>query len=63
MHSTGKKQLSDFKLFKFESGPHKILQQILRILPLNLFKKHDLMALHKGADAPVFSDLNQMLLI
>ena len=33
---------------KFESGLHKSLQQILRILPLNLFEKRDLMALLRG---------------
>ena len=33
---------------KFGSGLHKSLQQILRILPLNLFEKRDLMALLRG---------------
>ena len=33
---------------KFESGLHNNLQQILRILPLNLFEKRDLMALFGG---------------
>jgi len=33
---------------KFQSGLHKSMQQILRILQLNLFEKRDLMALLRG---------------
>ena len=49
---------------KFESGPHKSLQQILRILPLNLFEKRNLMALLRGdPDDPVPPNPHQMLLV
>ena len=33
---------------KFQSKLHQTMQQILRILQLNLFEKRDLMALLKG---------------
>ena len=46
---------------KFESGLHKSLQQILRILPLNLFEKRDLMALLRGdPDDPVPPNSHQL---
>ena len=49
---------------KFESGLHKSLKQILRILPLNLFKKRDLMALLRGdPDDPTPPNSHQMLLV
>ena len=48
---------------KFESGLHKSLEQILRILPLNLFEKRDLMALLRGGDPddPVPPNSHRML--
>ena len=49
---------------KFESGLRKSLQQILRILPLNLFEKRDLMALLRGdPDDPVPPNSHRMLLV
>ena len=49
---------------KFESGLHKSLKQILRILPLNLFEKRDLMALLRGdPDDPTPPNSHQMLLV
>ena len=49
---------------KFESGIYKSLQQILRILPLNLFEKRDLMTLLRGdPDDPVPPKSHQMLLV
>ena len=49
---------------KFESGLHKSLQQILRILSLNLFENRDLMALLRGdPDDPVPPNSHQMLLV
>lgn len=49
---------------KFQSGLHKSMQQILRILQLNLFEKRDLMALLRGdpgkASPP---DIHQMALL
>ena len=49
---------------KFESGLHKSLQQILRILPLNLFEKRDLMALLRGdPDDPAPPNSHRMLLV
>ena len=51
---------------KFESGLHKSSQQILRILPLNLFEneKRDLMALLRGdPDDPAPPNSHRMLLV
>ena len=52
---------------KFESGLHKSLQQILRILLLNLFEneKRDLVALLRGGDPddPVPPNSHRMLLV
>ena len=42
---------------KFESDLHKSLQQILRILPLNLFEKRDLIALLRGGRRSSSSEL------
>ncbi len=49
---------------KFQSGLTKSMQQLLRLLQLNLFDKRDLMALLRG-DPPDdgFPDVNQMKLI
>ena len=49
---------------KFQSGLDKSMQQILRLLQLNLFEKRDLMALLRG-DPPctVQVDSNQMELL
>lgn len=49
---------------KFQSGLHKSMQQILRLLQLNLFEKRDLMALLRG-DPCIASppDINQMTLL
>ena len=49
---------------KFQSGLHKSMQQILRLLQLNLFEKRDLMGLLRGE--PVHDrlpDINQMVLL
>ena len=49
---------------KFQSGLHKSLQQILRLLQLNLFEKRDLLALLRGD--PVRDnepDINQMVML
>jgi putative transposase len=49
---------------KFQSGLHKSLQQILRILHLNLFEKRDLMALLWNAPGEQLSPhTNQMALL
>ncbi len=49
---------------KFQSGLTKSLQQLLRILQLNLFEKRDLMALLRG-DLPRNDriNLNQLVLM
>ena len=49
---------------KFQSGLTKSMQQLLRLLQLNLFDKRDLMALLRG-DPPDgrLPDVNQMKLI
>jgi hypothetical protein len=49
---------------KFQSKLKKSMQQILRLLQLNLFEKRDLMALFRG-DPPVMPRLNiqQMALL
>jgi len=49
---------------KFQSNLKKSMQQILRLLHLNLFEKRDLMALLRG-DPPIDSktDINQMALL
>jgi putative transposase len=51
-------------LIKFQSGLKKSMQEILRLLQLNLFEKRDLMALLRG-DSPCHlkSDINQMVLL
>ena len=49
---------------KFQSGLHKSLQQILRLLQLNLFEKRDLLALLRGD--PIRDnepDINQMVML
>ena len=49
---------------KFQSGLHKSMQQILRILQMNLFEKRDLMALLRGdpsKESP--PDIHQMVLL
>ena len=49
---------------KFQSGLHKSMQQILRILQMNLFEKRDLMALLRGdpsKESP--PDIHQMTLL
>jgi len=49
---------------KFQSKLRKSMQQILRLLQLNLFEKRDLMALLRG-DPPIVNNtnINQMGLI
>ena len=49
---------------KFQSKLKKSMQQILRLLQLNLFEKRDMMALLRG-DPPRNSqlDINQMVLL
>ena len=49
---------------KFQSGLTRTMQQLLRLLQLNLFDKRDLMSLLRG-DPPEdrFPDANQMILI
>ncbi len=47
---------------KFQSGLTKSLQQLLRILQLNLFEKRDLMALLKG-DPPRDDRINPNQLV
>ena len=51
-------------LLKFQSKLTKSMQQILRLLQLNLFEKRDLMALLRG-DPPEENlyDINQMALL
>jgi len=49
---------------KFQSKLHKSMQQILRLLQLNLFEKRDLMALLRGDPVPGRSHyVNQMVLL
>ena len=49
---------------KFRSKLHRSLQQILRLLQLNLFEKRGLMALLRGDPVPGRSnDINQMVLL
>jgi putative transposase len=48
---------------KFQSKLNKSMQQILRLLQLNLFEKRDLMALLRGVPIlPLKPDINQMVL-
>ena len=49
---------------KFQSKLKKSMQQILRLLQLNLFEKRDMMALLRG-DPPreYLPDINQMVLL
>ena len=57
-------RLSGLSFLRLESDLHKSLQQILKILPLNLFEKRDLMALLRGdPDDPVPPNSHQMLLV
>lgn len=49
---------------KFQSKLNKSMQQLLRLLQLNLFEKRDLMALLRGDPPPNnLTDINQMLLL
>ncbi|PCJ90143.1 MAG: IS4 family transposase [Porticoccaceae bacterium] len=49
---------------KFSSRLHKSMQQILRLLQLNLFEKRDMMALLRGDPVPNrLPDVNQMVLL
>ena len=49
---------------KFQSGLHKSMQQILRVLQLNLFEKRDLMALLRGdSDKAKPPNIHQMDLL
>ncbi len=49
---------------KFQSKLNKNMQQILRLLQLNLFEKRDMMALLRGDPVPDrLPDINQMALL
>ena len=49
---------------KFQSRLNKSMQQILRLLQLNLFDKRDMMALLRGDPPPVLKhNINQMALL
>lgn len=49
---------------KFNSQLHKSIQQLLRLLQLNLFDKRDMMALFRGEPVPDrLPDVNQMTLL
>ena len=53
-----------FAYLKFQSKLHKSMQQILRILHLNLFEKRDIMALLRGdPEHELLIDTSQMTLV